>query len=1141
MNISGKVHRQFGLALLYQLVVELVLVLAAILAWFFAPAMAPFLVVLSTVLFLFPRNKPRALGQFLILVLGFGFVGPNLAVLCKGSWAEANSGVQFVFYGALAITLGSFCWRQFPKVLAFAWEHPLFLALIGPVLAVVVRCAFGADYDTTKLLLSLSLALVPLSLCRRLIPALLAWAWARPLQFGLIGLVLAIVYRAGAEYGLPDLFWHDDWRVQLLAGFSVALLFALIVVGFLAAEPGLAELQEPARATGAGARETVTEAPQGNLHPLAPESAVKQPGTDGSDAGPTAARPGPDPSQAVTAAAGTEADAVPAAGNHMTRAHQPAPPPTYPMGPSICDRDAFLKLTQIVSEIPPGPGAGDFWSDLARPIISTPRKTHRVHFSNEVISDCLGSLPRWVQAILDWLGSLPGCVRRKLRRKGSPEDAEWPDLPFALMLVKVSVPLSVLLLLLIPPAVVSVVDRFLTRFEGLETGPVLGDLALPFGALGGAIALVFALCLIRALHHRLAKYLQSEFVYLPLWWLVSLLAGLILWRSTAAMAICTLLGSIAVILFITSVWYSLLPRNASWWSRLLVIVIFLGYVAFANGSDPYKLSYPHLTLAPLDQPVLYNPPDERAKAKAEKAQLLPDCKALSAWLDRQKTAWPGRKPRLAVVAVSGGGIVAAVWTARVLKALEEGSDRFPGAVRVVTGASGGMLGAASFVASLLPPEDGKTARHTAGELDKLLEGLQQDCLSPVARQMATLDLMTILMPGRLPKAVQDRGLVLEETWEQNLGQFCPSAGAPMKGPSRALRDGEREGWRPSLIFSPMIVEDTAPMLISNLDLHKLDPKRAEFFKKFADEPAVVEADQLKLSTAVRMNAAFPLVSPAVYLPTNPPKRLVDAGYYDNYGVSTAAAWLTSNLDWLADHTGGVVLIQIRAYPDAVPTVQPEGFWNWIPNSIQWLTTPLEGFTAAGRRVMIDRNKDLIAGLDRAFKATHKPDFSFETVELECRESVPLSWYLTQKDKKKLELCARTDKVSQAQDRKENGGERCDKYHREFKRVVIFLAAFDLRLMPSLNDESGIPKEGKDLIIVAAVNDVLHFRIFDRRGNVVVDTDEKKLTEQAWQIEDLRKQLQSLWPPRGLTRSDEDRVVSAVTSIVGHSLLAEDGG
>src|SRR5271157_4390092 len=114
-------------------------------------------------------------------------------------------------------------------------------------------------------------------------------------------------------------------------------------------------------------------------------------------------------------------------------------------------------------------------------------------------------------------------------------------------------------------------------------------------------------------------------------------------------------------------------------------------------------------------------------------------------------------------------------------------------------------------------------------------------------------------------------------------------------------------------------------------------------------------------------------------------------------------------------------------------------------------------------------------------------------------------------------------------------------------VLKVLKGFDLRLMSSLFHVSSIPTEGKALIIVAEVNNVLYFRIIDGDGKVVVDTKEQRLmgqpmrnlrqlTGQARQIEDLRKQLESLWPPHELTWSDKDQVTKAVTSIVGHTLV-----
>ena len=108
------------------------------------------------------------------------------------------------------------------------------------------------------------------------------------------------------------------------------------------------------------------------------------------------------------------------------------------------------------------------------------------------------------------------------------------------------------------------------------------------------------------------------------------------------------------------------------------------------------------------------------------------------------------------------------------------------------------------------------------------------------------------------------------------------------------------------------------------------------------------------------------------------------------------------------------------------------------------------------------------------------------------------------------------------------------YHSTFRGLP---AEFDLRLMYSQSNVSSIPTSGTNLVIVANVNDVLHFRIFDADGKVVVDTDQTRLTTQAGSIEDLKRQLDGVRPPHELTRSEKDQVVTAVTSIVGHILPA----
>jgi ferredoxin len=101
-------------------------------------------------------------------------------------------------------------------------------------------------------------------------------------------------------------------------------------------------------------------------------------------------------------------------------------------------------------------------------------------------------------------------------------------------------------------------------------------------------------------------------------------------------------------------------------------------------------------------------------------------------------------------------------------------------------------------------------------------------------------------------------------------------------------------------------------------------------------------------------------------------------------------------------------------------------------------------------------------------------------------------------------------------------------------MVLIGKEADLRLMPSLNEVSGIPAEGTNLIIVAAVNNALHFRVFDAEGKVGMDADENGLTEKAERIEALRKQLDGLWPPHTLTREEAGPVIATVMSIVGQT-------
>lgn len=380
-------------------------------------------------------------------------------------------------------------------------------------------------------------------------------------------------------------------------------------------------------------------------------------------------------------------------------------------------------------------------------------------------------------------------------------------------------------------------------------------------------------------------------------------------------------------------------------------------------------------LGSTGRPPVYSNDD---LASVEEARLVSDLDALRSWhaagssatcgsVDAGTDLCSGARIPLIVVASSGGGIRAAAWTAAVLSEL----DAIPGFrrhTRILTGASGGMVGAAAWLTSIREPD----------RFD-LWNGVSTESLSAIAR--------AVLLPFTL-----DRGRSLERSWEEHTNDALAT-------PLRALAQEEARGEIPSLVFSPMIVEDGRRLVISNLDLQHLirvaivDDGLAtlsgvQLFRLYPDA-------ELKISTAARMSASFPYVSPAGTLETTDGGlRVVDAGYYDNYGVDLAAMWIHHHRDFIRQCTCGVALVQIR---DSLGRVRTELGAHDPPSSwlawIQWLSTPPEGLLAARESSMSFRNDELLAILRQDLGE------KFTTVILELSAAAPLSWALTEPDKK----------------------------------------------------------------------------------------------------------------------------------------------
>ncbi|MCE9566139.1 MAG: patatin-like phospholipase family protein [Planctomycetes bacterium] len=480
--------------------------------------------------------------------------------------------------------------------------------------------------------------------------------------------------------------------------------------------------------------------------------------------------------------------------------------------------------------------------------------------------------------------------------------------------------------------------------------------------------------------------------------------------------------------------------------QIIVVAGILAVAWVCNRSMPYKMSFPALERYHLD-PVPHastdtatttgNTPLPRVDLDVVPTKPRPPAITATQLLERFAANWQegqgrgtGTLPKLVLFAVSGGGIRAAVWTAAVLEGLEDempgvgSSAAFRDHIRLFTGASGGMLGAALYAADF-------ERKPTEKSPEKLSAMLARDSLWPTMQTMLFSDLPALAIPWAIP---WDRGRSLERAWHENTRPYASAADRPgilrrawlhilwrELGPRSPLEKSfaelhalEAEAKRPSLLFSPMLVEDSRRVLISNLDVSSLtqavcpslnypipqSPRpevqsvgAIDLFRYF---PEAYPAFQV--GTAARMSATFPFVGPGVSLPTEPPRRVVDAGYFDNFGVDLAALWLLENREAVRKYTSGVVLVEVRAYPRRAEKVQfreGDGKGDLMAWGLSEVSTPAEAILNLYARGAYFRNDQLLQLVGRSFDTTEadKADPFFTTVCFECASSATLSWTL----------------------------------------------------------------------------------------------------------------------------------------------------
>jgi len=349
------------------------------------------------------------------------------------------------------------------------------------------------------------------------------------------------------------------------------------------------------------------------------------------------------------------------------------------------------------------------------------------------------------------------------------------------------------------------------------------------------------------------------------------------------------------------------------WSMPFFVIVYLvlNLLYRYNVIDPtnkaYGLNYTQEDSRPLyDRETLLQLCSDKRVA-ADRANMLT---ILEKWKARQHE----EKPVLFLVNTSGGGNRSAVWTMSMLQRLD--SLCGGGLMRktfLITGASGGMLGAAYFRELARLKESGDTGIHLHSR--QYVDDISGDLLNTLFSSFVARDLASPAQKFTVGnyEYIKDRGYAFEQRLNANTRGVL----------DRQLKDiavDESAARMPIMLFNPVITRDSRALIISSQPVSflmkprydstripRMDPDAVDFGALFARQ----EPKNLRLLTALRMNATFPYVLPNVWLPTSPVIDVMDAGFRDNFGEMNAIRFLNAFREWLKENTSGVVLLQIR--------------------------------------------------------------------------------------------------------------------------------------------------------------------------------------------------------------------------------------
>jgi hypothetical protein len=347
------------------------------------------------------------------------------------------------------------------------------------------------------------------------------------------------------------------------------------------------------------------------------------------------------------------------------------------------------------------------------------------------------------------------------------------------------------------------------------------------------------------------------------------------------------------------------------WSLPAVIVLFfvLNILYEKEIIDPRNKAYGLNYKNKNDRPD-YNKAALNALCTQEK--IMADRENMIVILNNWKAKQQQEKPVMVFINVSGGGLRSAAFTMNALQQTDSicGGNLMKNTF-MISGASGGML-AAAYYRELYKNRNSQTRINIYDK--KYTNNISKDLLNPVFTSLMARDIFAPAQRFTVGKNsyVKDRGYAFEKKLSDNTDGL-------LNKQMKNIYADETAANIPLMIFDAVIKADARKMMISTQPISfmmkpfstrsdsTVSPDAVDFAALFAKQNPM----DMRMLTALRMNATFPYVLPNVWLPSNPVIDVMDAGLRDNFGQETSMRFIDNFKDWIKENTGGVLFIQIK--------------------------------------------------------------------------------------------------------------------------------------------------------------------------------------------------------------------------------------